>query len=203
MHEGVVRHWVECLAIIICPICPHWSETLWKDLGKDGLAVRAPWPTVDEEDKLLSRQAKFLRDALKNFRNSAGKAKKGWKEATILVADEYPQWKVDALLWMQSQYDAASGSFLPTFMNDLKTWSATSVPDKKQVKFVMQFCGETGMDTKCPFDQMGILNESTAYIKSQLNLEEVSVVLIDGCDLEVPDKVAQNVSPGKPTLWLR
>jgi len=213
MHEGVVRHWVESLAIIICPICPHWSETLWKDLGKEGLAVRAPWPTVGEEDKFLSRQAKFLRDSLKSFRNSAGKAKKGWKEATILVADDYPQWKVDALLWMQSQYDAASGSFVPTFMKDLKTWSATNVTDKKQIKFVMQFvsfmkrevedCGESGMDTKCPFDQMGILKESISYIKSQLNLEEVIVVQLDGCDLPVPDKVAQNVSPGKPTLWMR
>ena len=76
------------------------SETLWKDLGKVGLAVKAPWPTVGEEDKLLTRQAKFLRDSLKIFRTSAGKAKKGWKTATILVAEDYPEWKVDALLWM-------------------------------------------------------------------------------------------------------
>ena len=114
---------------------------------------------------------------------------------------------------MQSQYDAASGSFAPTFMKDLKDWSATNVTDKKQVKFVMQFVsfmkkevedvGETGMDTKCPFDQSGILKESIGYIKSQLNLEEVTVVQIDGSDLEVPDKIAQGVSPGKPTLWMR
>merc|ERR1712086_941976 len=81
------------------------GETVWQDLGKDGLAVRALWPVAGEEDKLLTRQAKFLRDSLKNFRTTSGKAKKGWKKATLLVAEGYPQWKVDALLWMQSAYD--------------------------------------------------------------------------------------------------
>jgi len=59
------------------------------------------------------------------------------------------------------------------------------------------------MDTKCPFDQSGILKESIEYIKSQLNLAEVTVVNIGETDLAVPDKVAQGVSPGKPTLWMR
>lgn len=175
--------------------------------------MKAPWPTVGEEDKLLTRQAKFLRDSIKNFRTSAGKAKKGWKEATILVAEEYPQWKVDALLWMQSQYDKDSASFPATFMKDLKGWTATNVPDKKKIKLTMQFVsfmkrevedvGETGMDTKCPFDQIAILNESLAYIKSQLNLEEVNVGKVEDPDLAVPERTSQNVTPGKPVLWMR
>eukprot|EP00571_Detonula_confervacea_P016849 CAMPEP_0172299366 /NCGR_PEP_ID=MMETSP1058-20130122/1709_1 /TAXON_ID=83371 /ORGANISM="Detonula confervacea, Strain CCMP 353" /LENGTH=1113 /DNA_ID=CAMNT_0013008811 /DNA_START=70 /DNA_END=3411 /DNA_ORIENTATION=- len=213
MHEGLVRKWAESLIILICPICPHWSETMWKDLGKDGMAVKALWPTAGVEDKLLTRQAKFLRDTVKNFRASVGKAKKGWKMATILVAMDYPQWKIDALLWMQSTYDKASGSFPNTFMKDLKGWSAANVSDKKKIKLVMQFVsfmkrevddvGEMGMDIKCPFDQLTILNESLAYIKSQLNLEELSVGCVDDAELAVPERTAQNVSPGKPVLWIR
>eukprot|EP01082_Thalassiosira_pseudonana_P003944 g2964.t1 g2964 contig12:1161685-1165266(+) len=213
LHEGLVRKWAESLIIIICPICPHWSETLWKDLGKEGLAVRALWPVVGEEDKLLTRQSKFLRDSLKNFRAQAGKAKKGWKIATILVAEDYPQWKVDALLWMQSKYDKATGSFPDTFMTDLKDWSTTNVTDKKQVKFTMQFVsftkkevedvGETGMDTKCPFDQLAILKESKGYLQSQLGMEEIGIGSVDDPELAVPEKNAQNVSPGKPYLWIR
>jgi len=190
------------------------SETLWKDLGKVGLAVKAPWPTVGEEDKLLTRQAKFLRDSLKNFRTSAGKAKKGWKTATILVAEDYPEWKVDALLWMQTTYDKIAGTFPDTFMNDLKEWStANNVSDKKKVKLAMQFVsfmkrevddvGEMGMDIKCPFDQLAIFSESLAYIKSQLNLEELGVGRVDDPELAVPDKTMENVAPGKPILWMR
>ena len=198
---------------LFCIIYHYRSETLWKDLGKEGLAVRALWPVVGEEDKLLTRQSKFLRDSLKNFRAQAGKAKKGWKIATILVAEDYPQWKVDALLWMQSKYDKATGSFPDTFMTDLKDWSTTNVTDKKQVKFTMQFVsftkkevedvGETGMDTKCPFDQLAILKESKGYLQSQLGMEEIGIGSVDDPELAVPEKNAQNVSPGKPYLWIR
>mmetsp|Transcript_4590 Transcript_4590/g.9069 ORF Transcript_4590/g.9069 Transcript_4590/m.9069 type:complete len:1116 (-) Transcript_4590:1425-4772(-) len=213
MHEGVVRKWAESLIVLICPICPHWSEALWKDLGKEGLAVKASWPIAGEENKLLTRQAKFLRDSIKNFRNQVGKAKKGWKDATVVVAENYPQWKVDALLWMQTQFDKESGSFPATFMKDLKDWSTTNVSDKKQVKFTMQFVsfmkkevedvGEMAMDIKCPFDQLAILKESQAYLKAQLNLEDVGIGSIDDAELAVPDRVSQNVSPGKPYLWIR
>lgn len=175
--------------------------------------MKAPWPTVGQEEKLLTRQAKFLRDSLKNFRTSAGKAKKGWKNATILVAEEYPQWKVDALLWMQTKYNYTNGSFPETFMHDLKEWSTASDSDKKKVKLVMQFVsfmkkevedvGEMGMDIKCPFDQLAIMNESLAYIKSQLNLEELRVGLVDDEKLAVPEGTARNVAPGKPVLWMR
>lgn len=191
-------------------ILSYRSETLWKELGKEGLAVRAPWPTVGEEDKLLTRQAKFLRDSLKNFRTAAGKAKKGWKAATILVAEDYPQWKVDALLWMQSQYDR--GTFPDTFMKDLKDWTTNNVPDKKKIKLTMQFVsfmkrevedvGEMGMDIKCSFDQLAILNESLAYIKSQLSME-IGVGRADDPELAVPDRTVQQVMPGKPVLWIR
>ena len=183
---------------------------MWRTLGKEGLAVRAPWPIVGEEDKLLTRQAKFLRDALKTFRTATGKAKKGWKTATILVANDYPPWKIDALLWMQSKYN---GGFQDaTFMKDLKTWSAENVSDKKKVKLTMQFVsfmkrevedvGEMGMDTTCSFDQSAILNESIAYIKSQLSIEELSIAKVEDAE-SVPDKISQNVTPGKPALWLR
>lgn len=189
------------------------SETLWKDLGKVGLAVKASWPIVGEEDKMLTRQAKFLRDSLKNFRISSGKAKKGWTTATILVAEDYPQWKVDCLLWMQTKFNKVTGTFPDTFMNDLKDWSASTVSDKKMIKLVMQFVsftkkeiedvGETGMDIKCPFDQYAIFYECISYIKSQLNLEEIGVGRVDDPELRVTDNMAQNVAPGKPALWMR
>jgi len=214
LHGGIVRRWAESLLVLICPICPHWSETVWQDLGKDGLAVRALWPVAGEEDKLLTRQAKFLRDSLKNFRTTSGKAKKGWKKATLLVAEGYPQWKVDALLWMQSAYDKDSGSFPSTFMKDLKEWATeTNASNKKQIKLNMQFVsfikrevddvGEMGMDIKCPFDQVAIMSESLVYLTSQLGLEGLDVGRVDDPELAVPERTSQNVSPGKPILWMR
>jgi leucyl-tRNA synthetase len=188
---------------------------LWKKLGKEGLAVRAPWPVAEEEDKLMTREARFLRDTLKQFRAQLGRAKKGWTKASILVSTDYPQWKIDTLTWMQGKFDAETG-FPATFMGDLKTWSGSSNTDKKMIKFTMQFAsfikkeaddvGAMAMDVKLPFDQKVILAASDGYIKSQLNLTELDIISLGGTEgaaSGVPDKIAENVTPGKPVMWFR
>jgi len=77
MNKDIIRKWASAVVILICPICPHWSEYMWKHaIGGEGLAVRAPWPIANDEDKVLTREAKFLGDAMKAFRQQAGKAKK-------------------------------------------------------------------------------------------------------------------------------
>mmetsp|Transcript_20477 Transcript_20477/g.30765 ORF Transcript_20477/g.30765 Transcript_20477/m.30765 type:complete len:273 (+) Transcript_20477:220-1038(+) len=210
MHEKAIKKWCEALCIMICPICPHWAEKLWKGMGKDGYAVKAPWPVADDEDKILTRQAKFLRDSLKFFRAQAGKAKKGWNQVSVLVIDSYPDWKVNTLKFMQEQYD---DGFPADFMKKLKSWTS-GLPDKKLIKFTMQFAsftkkevedvGPTAMDLSLPFDQKSIIDESANYIKSQLNLEQIDVIKLDDAGgADVPDRIRDNVVPGKAYLWFR
>ena len=195
---------------------------VWKKLGKDGFAVRATWPVAEEENKILTRQAQLLRDALKAFRTLAGKAKKGWTAASILISDDYPQWKIDALLWLQQQCDKETGTFPETIMSDLKEWTASTIKDKKLIKFTMQFVsfrkrevddvGITALDIRLPFDQKAILEESLQYIQSQLNIESIDIIKLssDGTtaagvvgDTPIPDRIIENVEPGKPYLWIR
>jgi leucyl-tRNA synthetase len=213
MHKGVVLRWAETIVILICPICPHWSERIWKQIGNIGLAIRAPWPVAEEEDKILTRQARFLRESIKHFRSQAGRAKKGWMRASILVNDSYPQWKIDTLVWMQGQYDVSSG-FSPGFMKDLKDYTAKFVTDKKLIKFTMQFAsfmkketedvGDAALDVLLPFDQKEILQVSIEYIKAQLNIEELDIIQLGVEEApEVPERVRENVTPGKPSLYIR
>ena len=211
LHEVALKKWCEALCIMICPICPHWSEKVWKGMDKEGYAVKAPWPVAGEEDKILTRQAKFLRDSLKSFRAQCGKAKKGWKEVSVLVTDSYPVWKLDTLKWMQEQYD---NGFSPDFMKKLKEWT-TALPDKKLIKFTMQFAsftkkevedvGPTAMDLVLPFDQKVIFVDSSNYLKSQLNLDAINVIKLNDVDssISVPDRIIENVAPGKAYLWFR
>lgn len=192
------------------------SEKVWKGIGKEGLAVKAPWPKGAEEDKLLTRQAKFLRDTLKSFRAQAGKAKKGWTKASVVITDSYPEWKVTALMWMNEKYIPEKNSFPDTFMKELKGWAADNTEDKKMIKFTMQFVsfvknevtevGPAAMDTTLPFDQFETLKGSERYIKKQLALTDLDFVKVGGDDdaaKEVPDRVVENVTPGKPYLWIR
>jgi leucyl-tRNA synthetase len=188
---------------------------MWKKLGKEGFAIKAAWPVADEEDRLLTRQGKFLRDSLKKFRAQAGKAKKGVKTATIVVSDNYPQWKIDTLQWLQSQYDADTNDFHPTFMKDLKVWTGEKFAgDKKMIKFAMQFSsftkneakevGAAALEIQMPFDQASILEGSITYLKSQLNLPELNIIKLEKDEAtEVPDRIAEQVTPGKAYLWMR
>ena len=200
----------ECVSRV--PLFILRLEKVWKTLGKEGLAVKAPLPVAGTQDKLLNRQSKFLGSSVKTFRAQVGKAKKGWKESIILVSDSYPAWKIEVLQWMHGQYDG--NVFSDSLMKDLKDWTATSFSDKKLVKFAMQFAsfikkevdevGVAAMDLSLPFDQKAILEGSAMYLKAQLGLTEVLVLSLDDKDAtkNVPDRVAENVTPGKPFLWL-
>jgi leucyl-tRNA synthetase len=237
MHTDAVRTWAETIVVVICPICPHWcvcpvactrssfvdvysrifrlfrSEMLWRKLGKEGMVVKARWPLLGEEDKILTRQAKFVRDSTKLFRASAGKAKKGWSKASILVSDAYPQWKIDLLLWMQTQYDPDEG-FPKTFIPDLKVWTGKNIEDQKLIKVAMQFAsfakkevedvGAMAMDVQLPFDQSAILLETLEYIKKQTAISQLDILkLVGGEASVVPERTSDGVTPGKPFLWLR
>ena len=211
MHSAVVSKWVEALVILICPICPHWAENVWSAIEKEGLAVKAAWPSAGTEDKLLTRQAKFLRDALKKYRGNVGKAKKGWKSASILVTNFFPEWKVNVLKHMQDEYSDESG-FPTTFMKDMKKWSGQNVTDKRMIKDTMQFAsfmrdeayevGRVALDLVLPFDQYAILEVSLDYLKLQLNLPDLDILDLTTAE-DVPDRVAGQVSPGRPHLWIR
>jgi leucyl-tRNA synthetase len=185
---------------------------MWGKLGKEGLAIKAPWPVADKEDKMLTRQAVFLRSGLKKFRSQVGKAKKAIAQASILVADTYPQWKVDILLWMQEQYNEETNSFAATFMKDLKGWTGQNISDKKLIKFAMQFAafmksevaevGRVALDVHLPFDQQAVLEGSMKYIKSQLVLENIDILKVETAT-DIPERIQDQATPGNPYLWLR
>jgi len=213
MNRDVVRKWAEALVILICPICPHWSESMWTALGKGGLAVKAPWPVAQPENKVLTGEAKFLSDTMKNFRILHGKAKKGANRGTIVIGESYPDWKVDVLKFMHSSFNFETMSFPESFIPDLKQWTA-EFSDKKLVKQSMQFAafikkevsdvGPAAMDLQMPYDQRSVITASAKYITKQLGLVENVKVLVlgdHGCEA-VPDRVQELATPGRPYLWM-
>ena len=177
----------------------------------EGLAVKAPWPIADEENKILTRQAAFLRKCLKKFRSQVGKAKK-LNDVSIILADSYPQWKVAILMWMRGQYSEETQCFPDSFVKDLKAWTNENISDKKMVKDAMQFAsfmkgevaevGTVALDIQLPFDQASVLKGSLAYIGSQLEVKDLDIRKVE-MDSELPDKVKEQATPGNPYMWLR
>jgi len=210
MKKSLVNKWMTHIALLMTPITPHWSEKCWNILGNEGFIVKAVYPEFEAEDKLITRQTDFLNKTLKNARQMVGKSKVKPTEGAFVVKSTYNEWRVETLEWMEAQYH--DGAFGESFKDDMKAW-ASSLPDKKNMKNVMQFASfvkkevdEVGdrwpMEVQVPFDQKQILVESLSYIQKQLNLEKFSVLAV-GVD-ELPEALQEkqliNCQPGKPLL---
>mmetsp|Transcript_22931 Transcript_22931/g.40363 ORF Transcript_22931/g.40363 Transcript_22931/m.40363 type:complete len:98 (+) Transcript_22931:1-294(+) len=97
-------------------------------------------------------------------------------------------------------------------MKDMKTWSGKNITDKKMIKDVMQFgsfmkdeaneVGRIALDLDIPFDQYAILESSLTYVKAQLGIPDLDILNLSTAE-GVPDRVAEQVTPGKPHLWIR
>ena len=173
MHIDVLLRFVESLAVMISPICPHWSENIWEMLGREGFVCDASWPAFEPYDRLLRKQYIFFRDFMKNIRVAALKAKgkEGTqKNAYIYVSNGYDKKKVVLLKFLQSIADEEGG--LPAdLMVQMKNYLESQPELKADTKLLMQFgafmrdeAKERGLDalaTELPFDQRAILEAST------------------------------------------
>ncbi|GMI40858.1 hypothetical protein TeGR_g10626 [Tetraparma gracilis] len=213
MNKGLTVRWMKSIVVLMTPITPHWSEHLWSSvLKEEGFVVKAPFPTSLGEDKVLTRQSQCLFSSLKSFRQMVGKAKKKPNKCTVLVVDNYPAWKEEALTWMIANKDKMASK---EFMKDVKGWVGT-LPDKKNAKNVLQFIafvkkeweavGDQAMDMSCPFDQTEAFSSVLVYLQTQLNLKEpitiVNLSLDENKEVEgLTDKDRSQTGPGKPHLW--
>lgn len=46
--RALLQEGLEAVVLLLAPITPHISHELWRELGKSGAAIDAPWPAVDE-----------------------------------------------------------------------------------------------------------------------------------------------------------
>ena len=112
---------------MLSPICPHITESIWKDiLGKKTFCVDAAWPSATEEDVVKTVQFESLHKTAHEFRNEYNlkekdrrrklkKAKKGsereqtlnkgFNAATVTVADDYKEYHKRVLEILFAIYD--------------------------------------------------------------------------------------------------
>lgn len=132
-RADLIDKFIKVVAVIMTPITPHWSEEIWKIIGGEGFVVKAPWPVLPVEDKLLTKQSSCLFKSLRQFRLTVQKSKKKVSKAVIMVVDNYPTWKVDALVWMNANIATIEDS--KKFMGDLKNWTK-EVRDEEGTQYI-------------------------------------------------------------------
>jgi leucyl-tRNA synthetase len=167
MHKDVVFRFIEVIALMMSPICPHWCEHIWISIGREGLVCQGLWPKYEAYDKLLRKQYIFFREAIKNARQAALKSKAASpKSAYIYIASAFDEKKKEVLRFL-ARHCSASGEFSPDLLKLMKEFVESSAELKPETKFLMQFgafmrdeAKERGPDALAveqPFDQQSIL----------------------------------------------
>jgi leucyl-tRNA synthetase len=97
MHRDVANQFLQTMLTLLFPICPHWCQYMWNQIGKEGLIDNAGWPQAPAEDRTLSLQYRYLqhvRDLIrqKYIKKLVQKPEHKEMKVVISVADRAPRW---------------------------------------------------------------------------------------------------------------
>ncbi|KAJ8607162.1 hypothetical protein CTAYLR_007327 [Chrysophaeum taylorii] len=228
MRADLALFYVELAAILIAPICPHFSEHVWgrvlpdsrKKFGGrgEGTLRSKVWPEIFDVDLSVSRAFNFFRKAARALRLEVIKDAKNKpvNAAYIYVASDYPDWKKKTLKFVREKWTRDKKELLAA----LKTSSISGGGggSKQQQKNMMQFAAfmhdyamEVGMealDETLPFDQVEVLADSRAYLQNSLNPSGGKIDTLEIFDLSKnpdapgPAKKKAHASPGNPSIYV-
>ncbi|GMT20866.1 hypothetical protein PFISCL1PPCAC_12163 [Pristionchus fissidentatus] len=216
MAVDLVFQWIETQALIVSPIAPHVAEQVWELLGKQGFIVEATWPITKTVDDMITKQAEFLEETIKECRsrmkNYLNPKKKTATpiltptEATIWVAKEYPGWQRSVLTILADQAKANAGQLpdnkaiaqLIAKDDSLKKFVKKTMPFVQMVKENYEAKGASALAVACEFDQAAILVENRDYLMNGLDLDGLAIRHTDEPDADAA--AAEAVCPGNPLI---
>jgi len=201
MNKNLIIRFIEVQALIMAPIAPHFSEYIWKLLGKSGGSIRlAHYPHADNIDHTVIAQMEYLDTILHGFRLRRElfikpKGKKNEKEqhgppptkATILIAKSYPPWMSKAISIVRPIVEKTiknndNKNIWPEdkeIMEKLKSEDSL----KPLMKQVMGFLttskeefkqkGIAALNLELPFDEKQLMTSEIEMIKRGLELQTI------------------------------
>jgi len=223
-NKALVMQYFEWQSIILSPICPHFCEHMWTQIGQKGSVLNSKWPEpTAATDNLMLSQGKYMFDTVPHdmTKSRDKSAEKGGKpsSAVVYVAAKFPDWKVSVLKSMRDAHKAGKLQLIP--QEELKANPAAADDWKNIVKGLMSdpelkkfgkhlgpFAafkrdeaaehGVGALDATVPFDEIKLMKEHVAYLKAKLSMEVTVVAAESPADPAHADKAAE-AQPGKPS----
>lgn len=223
MRSDLVLEFIEKQALILCPICPHVAEEVWRLLGKETSIMHARWPHTITVDTALVQAGEFLQEVAHDFRvklkNHSTASVKGKKtgaapvqkqrptHANVYVAESFPAWQSCILTELKSMLSTTGDSTLPDNKHIASALSKME-PLKKHMKKVMPFVQavreridsagpEVALSLSPAFDELAVLRRSVDYLTATLDLEQVVVEAAGGA---ADARVREQCCPGEPLV---
>ncbi|PWA72632.1 leucine--tRNA ligase, cytoplasmic [Artemisia annua] len=205
MNRDLLWRFMDIQTRLIAPICPHYSEYVWRKLlNEEGFVIKAGWPEAENPDLTLQKANRYLQDSITNFRKnltkqSSGGSKKGSNNKVtthskpticlVYVNEQYDGWRKECLNILRDKFDSANSKFAPDkeILQALLESAIGQEGDfKKTQKLCMPFLsfkkdevmqlGVQALDLKLPFGEIEVLKENLELIKRQIGLEQVEVL---------------------------
>ncbi|KAI3506262.1 hypothetical protein L1887_28619 [Cichorium endivia] len=227
MNRDLLWRFMDVQTRLIAPICPHYSEYIWKKLlKKEGFVIKAGWPEAENPDLILLMATRYLRKSIQNFRKllvkqTCGGSKKNKPTQSkptiglIYVNEEYDGWRKECLNILRNKFDVQNRKFAPD-QEILQAIQQTAFAQEgnfkeqcmkflKHKKDEVMTLGVQALDLRLPFGEIEVLQENLEFVKRKLGLEHVEIL-----SASEPDSVAKAgphgsllkqtpPSPGSPT----
>lgn len=125
MHKDLLMRYIECQALMITPIAPHFAEYVWRDiLGHKSSVQHTLFPQVSHPiDNSISASLSYVRGIQRRVRETEGanmKKKKGLEfdpkkpsNLSFYVALSFPEWQQQYIDLVQKLYESGSMEFTP------------------------------------------------------------------------------------------
>ncbi|XP_071938457.1 leucine--tRNA ligase, cytoplasmic-like [Coffea arabica] len=204
MNRSLLWRFMDVQTRLIAPICPHYSEHVWREiLKKEGFVIKAGLPGADFPDLVLKKANKYLQDSIVSMRKLLQKQVSGSKKGNanilnsqnkpntglIFVNEQYDGWKKECLIILQRNYDSVTCKFAPDqeVISELQRSAIGQEGNFKQIqKLCMPFLrfkkdevmavGIQALDLKLPFGEIEVLRTNSDLIRRQLGLDNVQIL---------------------------
>lgn len=229
MNKRLVLRYLEVSTLLLAPVCPHWCEHMWGNvLGKEGLVIKAGWPTAAAPDLMLQQMAAYVDLTIGNIRKAIAKAemppkpKKGVPPppppgkvtaVELVVPTQFGGWQATVLGMLAGLFDASTGTFPGDVMSKIlvganadpeisalgpKGIKSVVMPFAKSRIDVAAAAGAGGLEVKLPYDEAGLLRENAAYLARALKVESATVRSVEYEELVAAAETDKKLAAATP-----
>lgn len=216
MHSGLIKRWIKTQAIILSPICPHFSEYVWSELLKEEKSIMyARWPEREEVDRNILIQDEYIERLLHQWRIDSMTLKKKIVESNgvptmeIKIFKSFPKDIINLKKLYEKLYRDL-GNNLPQkkdFVDAIRKDKDLNKILKRAMGYIdnlsSEFAvkGEEIFKLDIGFDEKSILELNHLYIKESISVDDV--IILEDDNNNDDDDANWAYMPGKPSMSLR
>eukprot|EP01090_Pellita_catalonica_P001695 TRINITY_DN1144_c0_g4_i1.p1 TRINITY_DN1144_c0_g4~~TRINITY_DN1144_c0_g4_i1.p1 ORF type:complete len:802 (-),score=148.37 TRINITY_DN1144_c0_g4_i1:83-2251(-) len=214
MKKSLILRFVEIQALLLAPICPHYTDAIWRNLlKKDKSILVASWPEGGEIDALALTKNDYLQDLIKTMRKSVNYLDSKGEKPTcgyLYYSSSFPEWKIAAVTKMKELYTGDKANPFPKTFKKTISGALSKFGNKRDMGKKMGYValiegkvkkqGVDAMKLDIPFKEVEFLEEMKDFIRTQLELEKLDLYSSEDADAPDPKKKKDNSSPLAPSF---